>query len=107
MAFDTRGLFCDRMGIFAPGAMSTSMFRVHNYILDLDAGTIEGRARLRARVFSRRGCAQVRASAQHRRGRKTHGCIDFLTFDTRGLFFDSMGIFAHGAMSMIRVHSRC
>ena len=30
-----------------------------------------------------------------------------LTFDTRGLFFDSMGIFAHGAMSMIRVHSRC
>ena len=30
-----------------------------------------------------------------------------LTFDIRGLFFDSMGIFAHGAMSMIRVHSRC
>ena len=30
-----------------------------------------------------------------------------LTFDTRGLFFDGMGIFAHGAMSMIRVHSRC
>ena len=30
-----------------------------------------------------------------------------LIFDTCGLFFDSMGIFAHGAMSMIRVHSRC
>ena len=31
-----------------------------------------------------------------------------LTFDTRGLFsLDSMGISAHGAMSMSHVHSRC
>ena len=31
-----------------------------------------------------------------------------LTFDTRGLFsLDSMGFFAHGAMRMIRVYSRC
>ena len=29
-----------------------------------------------------------------------------LTFDTRGVFYDSMEFFAHGAMSMIRVHSR-
>ena len=30
-----------------------------------------------------------------------------LTFDTRGLFPDSMGTFAHGAMSMSHEHSRC
>ena len=42
--------------------------------------------------------------------RQTHGCTGltmFLTFDTRGLFFDSMGISAHGATSMSHVHSRC
>ena len=30
-----------------------------------------------------------------------------LTFDTHGLFFNSMGLSAHGAMSMFRVHVRC
>ena len=39
---------------------------------------------------------------------QTHGCTRLLTFDTRGLFsLDSMGISAHGAMSMIHVHVRC
>ena len=42
--------------------------------------------------------------------RQTHGCTGltiFLTFDTSGLFFDSMGISAHGATSMSHVHSGC
>ena len=41
--------------------------------------------------------------------RQTHGCIGrwLLPFDTRRAVFDSMGMFAHGAMSMFHVHVRC
>ena len=47
--------------------------------------------------MARQTHARVRAGAQ----------TLILTFDTRGLFFDGMGIAAHGTMSMIHVHVGC
>ena len=62
-------------------------------------------------VESRPGGWAVLAQGRHGQGRRRDTPNSWvhrlLTFDTRGLFFDSMGILVHGAMSMIRVHSRC